>query len=356
MKNKKMKSFLLMAAIVPTLLITSCKKDKTDAFSINTSKGVFVVDQGAFGKVNAGISFFERNSKTLTNDVFNKVNGRSLGDVAQSMGEANGKYYIIINNSNKIEVVNKNNFISEGIIKGVNLPQYFLAINNTKAYVTEWGNGDGGKVDVIDLTNNTITKTIPIGQGAMNLILANNKIYVANSGGFSYDKTISVINTATDKVDTTFEIGDNPNSFAIDVNGKLWSLCGGKGKADYTGFETNGSLVRINPLTNAIEQTITLATPYSSTNNLIINQSGNILYYCIDGKVYKQSISSSVAEQTPILNKNYNAIFIDHESNNFFAADAKNYSNKGWIYRYDLNFAPIDSFEVGIAPSFFYSN
>jgi YVTN family beta-propeller protein len=356
MKNKKMRSFLFMAFIMPALVITSCKKDKENSFAFNTSKGVFIVDQGAYGKVNAGISFLERTSKTMTNDVFNKINGRNLGDIAQSMGEANGKYYIVVNNSNKIEVVDKYSFKSAGIVKGVNQPQYFLAINNTKAYVTEWGNGDGGKVDVINLTNNTVMKTIPVGQGAEHLILANNKIYVANSGGFSYEKTLSVINTTTDNVDTTFEVGDNPNSLAIDSNGKLWALCGGKGKPDYTGFETNGSLVRINPMTNAIEQTIQLATPYSSTNNLNVSPSGNTLYYCIDGKVYKQSISSSVAEQIPVLNKNYNAIFIDKESNYFYAADAKNYTDKGWVIRYDLNFTPIDSFEVGIAPGFFYAN
>ena len=140
------------------------------------------------------------------------------------------------------------------------------------------------------------------------------------------------------------------------MNGKLWALCGGKWKSDYSGFETNGSLVRINPATNAIEQTISLATPYMSTNNLIINSTGNTLYYCIDGKVYEQSISSSIAEQTPKLNKNLYAIFIDKTSNYFYAADAKGFKVNGWIYRYDLNFAPVDSFEVGIAPSFFYSN
>jgi len=356
MKNKKMKSLLLMAAIVPTLLITSCRKDKTDdGFSINTTKGVFVVDQGAYGKVNAGISFFERNSKTMTNDIFNKVNGRSLGDVAQSMGEANGKYYIVINNSNKIEVVNKNNFISEGTIKGVNMPRYFLQIDSSKAYVTEWGNGDGGKVDVINLKTNQVTTTIKVGEGAENLILDNNKVYVANSGGFSNAKTLSVINTLTDKVDTTFEIGDNPNSLALDVNGKLWALCGGKYNPDWS-FATYGSLVRINLTTNAIEQTVSFTSQFMQPTNLIVNPTKDILYYCHNDNVYSFHINATTLENTPKINKNINGMFIDKASNYFYVADAKGFKVNGWIYRYDLNFAPIDSFEVGIAPSFFYSN
>jgi len=355
MKNKKMRSVLLMAAILPVLVITSCRKDKDNSFTFNATKGVFIVDQGAMNHVNASISFLDKTTKVVTNDLFNKVNGRNLGDVAQSMGEANGKYYIVVNNSNKIEVVDTASFKSTAIIQGVNLPRYFLAINNTKAYVTEWGNGNSGNVDVINLTNNTVSKTIPVGQGAENLMLVNNKVYVANSGGSSYANTISVINPLTDKVDTTFQVGDNPNSLAMDVNGKLWALCGGVWNSSYTVL-TNGSLVRINPATNAIEQSFQLATPYSSTSNLIVSPSGNTLYYCIDGKVYEQSVTAAVPNNTSVLNRNFYAIFIDKTNNYFYAADAKNFTDNGWIIRYNVNFTPIDSFEVGIAPSFFYAN
>ena len=351
MKNKKMKSMLLMAAIMPALLISSCRKEKNDSATVNTGTGIYILDQGGYGHVNASLSFFDKTTKTVTNDLFYKANGRDLGDVAQSMGEANGKYYIVVNNSNKIEVIDKNSSKSLAIIQGVNLPRYFLYINSTKAYVTEWGaNGVGGKVDVINLTSNTVTKTIPVGEGAENIMLVNNKVYVANSGGYTNAKTISVINPSTDIVDTTFEVGDNPNSLAIDVNGKLWALCGGiYGTA-------KASLVRINPATNAIEQTFPLSIPSLSINNLIISPSGNTLYYCIDGKVHNQSVANSQQENTLIFNRPFYAIFIDKASNYFYAADAKNYTDNGWVIRYNVNFTPIDSFEVGIAPGFFYAN
>ena len=355
MKNNKKISVVLLTAVVAIAFSTSCRKDKDASITFNATKGICIVDQGAYDKVNAGISFLDTTSKIMTNNIFFKVNGRGLGDVAQSIGAANGLYYIVVNNSNKIEVVNKTTFQSTAIIQGVNQPRYFLAVNNTKAYVTEWGFSGTGQVDVINLSNNTISKKIPVGNGAENLLMVDNKVYVVNSGGDLYDNTISVINTLTDQVDTTITVGDNPNSLVMDANGKLWVLCGGKWNTNYTVL-TNGTLVRINSQTNAIEQTFQLAKPYKSTTNLITDPSKTTLYYCIDGKVYTQNISAANAASTPTLNGNFYGIFIDKGSSYFYAADARGFSGNGWVIRYHLNFTPIDSFQVGVGPSFFYAD
>ncbi len=356
MKTKKTCFYFLTVAISVSILLSSCKKDKSTTEFSGSSKGIFIVDQGGFMKVNADISYLDLTKNRISNNIFKSTNGRDMGDVAQSMGEANNNYYIIVNNSNVIERVDKTTFKSNGTIQNLKSPRYFLTINQSKAYVTEWGNGDGGKINVINLTTNTVSKTIPADNGAEKLILFNNKVYVANSGGFSNSKKITVINSLTDQVDTTFEVGDNPNSIVVDKNNKLWVLCGGKMKSDWSGFETSGSLVRINPTTNAIEKYLILKMPNMSTNNLIISLTGDMLYYCIDGKVYSQNISSTTTDNTLKLNKNINCIYADNGSNYIYAADAKGFTGNGMVFRYTSNFAPVDSFEVGVAPSFFYPN
>ena len=48
-------------------------------------KGVFIINEGNFGVGNASIDFYQRDSNRLIKNVFETVNGRPMGDVAQSM-------------------------------------------------------------------------------------------------------------------------------------------------------------------------------------------------------------------------------------------------------------------------------
>lgn len=126
--NFKSFSKAILALIV--LSVTSCEKDTTTIHG-KFAKGVFIVNEGNFTNGNASVSFFDRDSLTVTNDIFDKINGRPLGDVAQSMNEFNEKYYIVVNNSSKVEIVNSSDFVSTGVINGFALPRYFLGINST---------------------------------------------------------------------------------------------------------------------------------------------------------------------------------------------------------------------------------
>src|SRR5512142_3246030 len=101
------------------LFFAGCEKDNNSTVQGKFSKGIFVVNEGNFTHGNASISFYDRDSMKVTNDLFSKVNSRPLGDVSQSMAEHNGKYYIVVNNSSKVEIVDKNDFTSTGTITGL---------------------------------------------------------------------------------------------------------------------------------------------------------------------------------------------------------------------------------------------
>ena len=88
-----------------------------------------------------------------------------------------------------------------------------IAISGSKAYVTN--NGFGGysdrTVSVIDTVTDTVIATIPVGDHPWGIAISGNKAYVTNS----YDDTVSVINTVTDTVITTIAVGDYPLGIAI---------------------------------------------------------------------------------------------------------------------------------------------
>ncbi|MDQ3289703.1 MAG: hypothetical protein M3Q05_00280, partial [Bacteroidota bacterium] len=182
----------------------------------------------------------------------------------------------------------------------------------------------------------------------------NNKVYVTDSGG----NTLSVINPATDALETPITVGDSPNSLVVDGANKLWVLCGGQKNynPDYSINEntsTPGSLVRINPASQAVETTLTFTSKTLSPEDLVINGSKNKLYYRYNGKVFQQDISSGTLTTTALLNRNFYGIGVDPSDNLIYGADAGAFSANGKVIRFNPNGSPVDSFTVSIGPSEF---
>src|SRR5690606_16109293 len=134
-----------------TAFIVSCNSDDSGdlpGVEGDYADGVFVLNEGIFNASNASVSFIS-SSGELQNHIFETVNGRMLGDVAQSMVLENGYAYIVVNNSNTVEIVNQNTFESTATIsEGLQNPRY-IEIHNNKAYVSNWGNAADANDDFI---------------------------------------------------------------------------------------------------------------------------------------------------------------------------------------------------------------
>ncbi len=352
------RSILLGIYLTSSIFLYSCQDDDSNGTTTPPKgayeSGVLVVNEGNFQKGNGAVSYINPQSKTVVADVFRTENNRPLGDVVQSIAVNNDKAYVVVNNSNKIEIADANTFKSSGVINDLKLPRYMIVANN-KGYVTEWVSFSGnGRVSIIDLVTNAVTKTVETGVLPEKLLALNNKIYVLNSG----ENTISVINPMSDAVEATITITDSPNSLVSDANNKLWVLCGGQKNynPDYSINEntsTPGSLVRINPATNAVEATLTFTSKTLSPADLVTNGASNKLYYQYGGKVYQQDITATTLAITPFLNRSFYGIGVDPENNSFYGGDAGGFTAAGKVVRFNPNGAAVDSFTVSIGPSEF---
>src|SRR6516225_4138672 len=85
-----------------------------------------------------------------------------------------------------------------------------------KAYV---GNFADNTVSVIDTAGNKVTATIPVAQGPHGMAISGDgrTVYVTGDGSSS----LSIIDTATDRVVKTVEVGKAPNGVALTPDGKL---------------------------------------------------------------------------------------------------------------------------------------
>ena len=351
---------LLSKAILASSLFISLVgcKNSNPKFEWTDKKGVFIVNEGIFNHGNGSLSFYDPSSKAITNNLFELVNNRPLGDIAQSITEINGKYYIVVNNSGKVEIVTNSDFTSTGVINGLAQPRYMLAIDDHKAYVSQWGSGVDGSLAVIDLITNNITKTIPAGAGTEKMVKAGNFVYVTNSGGFGSDSTVAVFNSLADTLVTKIQVGYNPQAIVLDKNNKLWVLCGGKWKDDYSGFDQPGALVRINPSNNAVELTLNFNSLLKTSDRrpLLINNAKDLLFYTLDGNVYEQSINSTSLSTAAKINRDFYNIGLDPETGMFYGSDIRNGTTNGWVIRYNSSYAKVDSFQVGIYPDEIFFN
>jgi YVTN family beta-propeller protein len=103
-----------------------------------------------------------------------------------------------------------------------------LTPDGSKLYITNYGGGQfGNTVQVYNTTNDTLTKTIQVGDNPLEIVMSpdGTKAYVLNTfywaGGNngSPDATVSVIDTSTDSVIDTADVGLAHSGIAISPDG-----------------------------------------------------------------------------------------------------------------------------------------
>lgn len=351
-------NFLRMAILVLAAQIaTGCdKKDDDKTGSPVSASGAYVINEGAFGNGNASISFLDLSTGTMHNDLFAQSNGFPLGDVAQSMTINGNTGYIVVNNSQKVEVVNLYDLSVKATISGFQGPRY-MVIAGGKGFVSDWFSN---QVCVVSLASNSIVKQIPAGSGPDQLAFAGNRLFACNIGGWGSDSTVTVIDPVNESVITTITVGINPNSMAADKNGKLWVLCGGSTGPDFTGGTPDdiaGTLVRIDPISLTIEKNIPIPA-FLHPLKLTINGNGDRLWYLLGsdgyyGRVTRMEITDTLFHANPLINRMFYGLGVDQKTGIVYCGHAPSFSQNGYLVRYHASGIAIDSMEVGIAPNGF---
>ncbi len=352
------KLMMFASAVVFVMIFQSCKDDPKPVVQQGEA-GFFVVNEGGFGNSNTSISFYDRKTDVITNNIFAEKNGRSLGDQTQSMTVFGDRGYIVVQNSKKIEVINATDFSSLATITtGITSPRYFVGISTTKGYVSDWGaDGKTGTVKVIDLATNTVTKTISTGLGSNRMLKVGTLVYVANSGGFGKDNTVKIIDSNTDEVIGSITTADNPNSLQLDKDGNIWVAASGAtvygGPPTYSVDEaksTKGSISKINSANTEVLR-LTVEKVTSGAGNLNISPDGKTLYYTNNSAIYSVATSSTALPTSAFISKNYYGLAVDPINGNVIACQVPNFSSAGNIDIYDATGNLKKTYVVGIAPN-----
>ena len=195
------RQFLIIAVLIVTIT-SACKK--TDSDSGTTLKGILVLNEGNFGQANASVTSYNPESGEVSQNRYENVNGSPIGDVLYSATEIGDRLYLVVNNSSKIEVVDKETFTKIATIRIANeaSPRELVKVSETKAYVT---NLFGNSVSVINLETNEEVSTIAVGSNPTKYLAKNltpsHSLNLLRSAGISDKSKVLPPNQAVSLID-----------------------------------------------------------------------------------------------------------------------------------------------------------
>lgn len=304
-------------SLLAALFITACSDDDNPIDNENPSEeGILILTEGAMGQNNSTLARYDLIEKKLDKDYFYSVNKRGLGDTGNDMLLYGSKIYIVVNGSSTIEVMEAatGKSIRQIPMKtkdGSGKQPRRIASHDGKVYVTSFDD-TVTRIDTTSLAIN-VDGSVAVGFDPEGIVIKNNKIYVANSGGLSfqsdeydYGTTVSVIDVEEFKVEKTIEVGKNPVNLGADSQGDIYvSLIGVYG-------EEAPSFKRIDRETGEVVTIAEVTSPdrFVISNNKAYIISGEygapykvLVYDCIEEKLISDNF---IRDNTEISNAIYN--------------------------------------------------
>ena len=348
--------------------------EKVDVSGFPESIGkVFLLNEGQMGSNNASLDFIRISDGNYVTGAFKKMNpdvGAGLGDVGNDITVHGDELWIVVNNSGIVEVVSAKD---ETEIAAIQVPTpRSIAFDDTYAYVTSWAGAyvswsspedfknPKGQVYRIDLKTKKVVGNVEVGYQPEGIACYDGKLYVANSGGissqlppdYSYDNTVSVIDTKGFKVTQTIPVQVNLKNVYSDGKGNIYVTTLG----NY--WDVHSGLYKISP-SLADVGVVSKVADYVSVSTLC----GDTVY-CIGtdtefdwsaaSHVYKAWSCRDGVQKDLSLNVSATSLYGLYalDADTFLVTDAGDYFNPGTVACYDKG-AKVWSVAAGVCPGHF---
>lgn len=351
--------YTLMMLVALSSVISACRKDPQvipeeqvgvlPPDPTRNLQGFYLVNEGNMGMNKASLDYMDFTSGQYRRNIYNEINPaqvNGLGDVANDVAIYGSKLYVVVNASNKVEVMDAK---SGKRIKQINVTNArYITFKNGKAYVSAYlgkigvPDAPNGVVIQIDTTSLTEEKRVEVGRQPEEMAIVGQKLYVANSGGYTplnYDTRVSVIDLNSFTLIKNIEVAINLHRVKADKYGDVYVTSRG----DY--MNNHSKIFVIDTQTDQVKTRFDIGA-----NNMVIdddvayfygsewsNSTGKftLSYGMLDVKNEKILDKKFITDGT---DKNIvipYGIAVDKFTKEVFVTDARDYVSPGVLYCFD---------------------
>lgn len=347
-----MRTNWILCLFASAALLTACKKEEEpqieEPLFEDYASGAYMVNEGSFLANNASLTHVS-NAGVVTNDVYYQANGVELGDVFQSFTVIGDRGFAVLNNSQKIEVVDLKTMANVGTLAGLDYPRYMVASGNNTAYLSD--GSFAGSLKIINTQTLAITGSVAVGTGPNQLLARNNEVWVCNEGGFGLDSTISVVSSTSNSVTDVIEVGHRPADIVSDALGNIWVLCAGETYYDLNWAVSGHSpsrLFRIDATTREVVSSVQVGQLGDHPRQLEVSPDGTTLYYELSG-IYKLDVLNGDMPGVQIVASPRSALSVHPVTGEVWCASISDYTNPSQVYVYSVSGTLLKTYAAGIA-------
>lgn len=352
-----MKKIHFIYLLILFMSLSACREDEQIFLSDSVQvalpmvgtriKGFYQLNEGNMGMNRASLDYFDYTTGHYTRDIFFERNPeivKELGDVGNDIKVYGQKVYAVINVSNLIVVFDVR---TARRIKEIEVPNCrYLAFWKDKAYISSYAgpvqiapNSEVGFVAEIDTASLEVTRKVSVGYQPEEMVVHNEKLYVANSGGYrapNYDRTVSVVDLETFKEKKKIDVAINLYRMAIDERGDIYV----SSRGDYKNTPSN--LYVIDSTTDEVKQCLDLPVGgmcvdgdklyYYSVAYSMTSGGNKVTYGILDTRTKKQITDRIITDGTDEDIMIPYGIAVNPETKEIFMSDAQNYVVTGFVY------------------------
>ncbi|SHG39155.1 YncE family protein [Chryseobacterium vrystaatense] len=270
----------------------SCLSDNDNEMitpEISYGNGYFISNEGKFNDKNASVTFVTRNLAYKQENIYAANNNNAvLGDVLQMIAFSGNNAFLVMNNSNKIVVVNRNNFKKVGEITDQIFQPRSMTVANGNLYVTNYDFNTNKYVTVYKASDFSFVKKIEMNGPAEKIVEAGGNVFVQNASG-GYGNKITYINTGTNTIQSEITMpGDINRMISYDTN--VYTI---------TGTATDSYIYKVSSTGVLIPADTKVLTGIPNATNLQIEN--GYFYFSSGNKVYSMKMNSPTAPTSPLL-------------------------------------------------------
>lgn len=351
MKNK---ITFIMLCIALALSFTSC--DKGNDISAG-SGNKYIINYGSYSGAKSSISVIDNLSDSVINYQYLKANNVEIVSNVQYAYNFNNKIYLMGNNADQVFYINNETLVQneDGITTNIIKPRACAGQGNY-LYVSCWGgdiwvDNSISYIAKINVSTNTVEKTIALPGGPEGLAIANDKLYAA----LNYKDSVAVIDLNTEAisyiitpaVSTYFEQDNQGNLYVSLVSS--FSM-----PSDVTG------LGYINTKTDELEGVFGLAgissgyvdvmAPNTDFSKLYVMTSAYDAEWNLTGAIASFDVANKSFDSEMIIDGISSLNGVGFDGTNILCFIADGVTGNGYVRSYSSSGTFIKENETGIAP------